>query len=99
MKSDSEVVNQIQKKWADEGKLIEGGWRSLEIVAIPKEASDVQKLEMRKAYFAGAQHLWASILAFLDPGKEPTEKDMERMILIHDELVAFYKSLKEQEMQ
>ena len=48
---------------------------------------------MRKSFFMGAEHVWASIMGILDPGAEPTEKDMRRMSLIHDELEAFRKEV------
>jgi len=44
---------------------------------------------MRKAFFMGAQHLYASIMGILEPGAEPTDKDLDRMGLIHNELEAF----------
>jgi len=44
---------------------------------------------MRNAFFAGAQHLFSSIMTILEPDAEPTEKDMQRMDLIDKELRAF----------
>jgi hypothetical protein len=49
---------------------------------------------MRLAFMAGAQHLFASIMAFLDPGTEETDADLRRMGLIADELEAFGKELE-----
>ena len=42
-----------------------------------------------QAFFGGAQHLFGSIMSILDPGHEPTERDMRRMDLIAHELEAF----------
>lgn len=90
----SKLINEITKKLVDEGKLIEAGWQLMLICVLPPDASDIQKSEMRKAFFAGAQHLLASILGFLDPDSEPTEKDMARMMQIHSEITEFYNNLR-----
>jgi hypothetical protein len=80
----------LQKELIEKGKLIEAGWISLRIAVIDKDASPLQLEEMRNAFFAGAQHLFASMLAVLDPGsEEPTANDLRRMELIADELQAF----------
>jgi hypothetical protein len=43
---------------------------------------------------AGAQHLFASIMGILDPGREPTARDMARMSMIANELDAFTQEMK-----
>jgi hypothetical protein len=92
-KRNRDLVNRIAADLTDRGRLIETGWLSLRAMAIPKNAPDVQINEMRMAFFAGAQHLYASMMGIMDPGREPTEQDMKRMQLIHEELDAFAKSL------
>lgn len=89
-----EIVDRITKEFADRGVIMEGGWQALLAVGIPPEVTDLQKSEMRKAYFCGAQHLYASIMSIMDPGTEPTEKDIERMTLIHKELERFTQEMK-----
>ena len=49
---------------------------------------------MRYAFMAGSQHLFASIMSILDPGDEPTEKDLKRMDLIAAELEVFRKEME-----
>lgn len=66
----------------------------MRIACIPDNASEIQLDEMRKAFFAGAQHLFASIMVVLDLGSEPTDKDMERMNRINDELSQFAEEFK-----
>lgn len=88
------VIDQITRQATDQGSVIEAGWLSLRAMAIPATASDIQVSEMRKAFFAGAQHLYASIMSILEPGAEPTEKDMKRMELIDAELRAFVEEIK-----
>lgn len=87
------VANQLTKDLAAQGKIIQGGWRSYEIIVL-ENAGDIQRSESRKAFFAGAQHLWASILVFLDPGVEETPADLKRMDLIQKELDDFVEEMK-----
>jgi len=77
-----------------EGKLIEAGFAGLRIACKLEDAPANQLHEMRCAFFAGAQHLFASIMAVLDPGSEPTDADMERMAEIDAELRAFIQDFE-----
>ncbi len=90
----NEVVDKLTKEHADRGMIMEGGWQAFLVVGMPSDASDLQKSEMRKAYYLGAQHLFASIMGILDPGTEPTEQDMQRMTLISKELERFTQEMK-----
>ena len=87
------VIDKILADWADRGKIIEGGWWAFVETGGLKNAPGQQLSDMRKAYMLGAQHLFASIMGILDPGNEPTDRDLKRMDLIHDELEAFRRSL------
>lgn len=82
------------KKLADSGKLLEAGFTAMRILIVPPGASEGQVSDMRIAYMAGAQHLFASLMAMLDPDKEPTMADMRKMSLIDAELRAFEGELK-----
>ena len=88
------VVDEVTKKLVDEGKIIESGWVLLKMQVIPENAPQVQLDEMRMAFFAGAQHLFGSIMSALDEDKEPTEADLERMSKISDELDQFLTQFK-----
>jgi hypothetical protein len=90
------VVEHITKKLADEGRIIEGGWQAMRLLVLPPTASAVQVAEMRKAFFAGAQHLFGSIMTVLDPDDEdePTANDLLRVALIHAELEEFTAELR-----
>jgi hypothetical protein len=95
MRPTKEVVDQICRELMDQGKLIEAGWKSYELLVIPVDASTVQRNETRIAFFAGAQHLFGSIMGVLEPGDdEPTENDLRRMDLINKELDRFIKEFK-----
>lgn len=82
-------LEKLSRDLTDRGRLIEAGWVGMRIACMAKDAPEVQINEMRMAFMAGAQHLFASIMFILDPGEEPTAKDMQRMDLIDKELREF----------
>jgi hypothetical protein len=84
----------LTRELTRQGKLIEAGWVSLRLAAVPADAPQNQLDEMRAAFFAGAAHVFSSIMTMLDPGQEPTEADMERMDHIHEELEGFLARAK-----
>ena len=88
------IVDELTKRLVDDGKLIDGGWQALRMLAIPPDASKAQVDDMRVAYFAGAQHLYACMMSMLEEGQEPTETDIKRMDAIHNELEEFYSEMK-----
>lgn len=90
----SQAAQEITKKLVDDGKIIEAGWQGLRITVIPQDASQVQLDEMRMAFFAGAQHLYGSIMNMFDPGTEETPTDLRRMEQIDKELSKFVEELK-----
>jgi hypothetical protein len=92
--ADRRHLERLTKRLADEGKLIEAGWVALRLQAVPVDAPSIQLQEMRMAYMAGAQHLFASMTGMLDPGPEETPDDMRRMELINAELDAFRTELE-----
>ena len=93
MMTNVEELRWLSRKLTDEGKLIEAGFVGLRIAAIPMDAPEIQVTEIRNAFFAGALHLFASIMDIMDKDREPTENDMKRMDLINKELQAFINDL------
>lgn len=89
MKNQQEFLEALSRRLADEGKLIEAGWLGLRAVWISPDASAQQVMDTRKAFMAGAQHLFASIMQMMDPDNEPTEADLRRIDLIAAELKTF----------
>jgi|SRR5882724_9382407 len=87
--ADKAFLERLSRELADQGKLIEAGWVSLRIAAIPLDAPPIQLEEMRMAFFAGAQHLFSSLMTIMYPGAEPTDDDLNRMDLIDRELRGF----------
>ena len=91
-KEQKQQIEEITKKWADRGFIMEGGWQAFVMTSL-QGAPPNQVREMRKAYYLGAQHLFASIISILEPGTEPTDKDMKRMELILAELKRFEEEM------
>lgn len=87
--ADRNHLERLTKDLTDSGKLIEAGWVGMRLACNLIDAPPDQLREMRMAFFAGAQHLLASIMTFLDPGDEPTDADLRRMELISAELQGF----------
>ena len=92
--ADRQYLETLSKQLADEGKLIEAGWVGLRLHAVALNAPASQLSDMRYAFMAGAQHLFASIMTILDPGEDPTTADLLRMELISDELESFRNELE-----
>ncbi|MEF2553213.1 hypothetical protein VQ042_17930 [Aurantimonas sp. A2-1-M11] len=82
-------LERLCRDLTDKGQLIEAGWVSLRLAAVPDDAPATQLLEMRNAFFAGAQHLFSSIMTVLEPDAEPTQADMDRLTRIDEELQRF----------
>lgn len=84
----------LVKKLVDEGRIVEAGFWAMRAAVIAPNAPEVQVDEMRLAYMAGAQHLFASIMTMFDPGEEATEGDLNRVGKIANELNAWVNERK-----
>jgi hypothetical protein len=82
----------IARKLVDEGKLIAAGFLAVQVMHPGVTNTELERL--RNAYFAGAQHLYASIMAIMDEDREVTERDLKRMEQIHEELTAWAKLMR-----
>lgn len=88
------AIDQATRDLVDKGLIIEAGFTALRMQAIAPDAPPDQVREMRMAFFAGAQHLYASIMGVMEAGEEPTDNDMRRMERIADELDRFIKQFE-----
>jgi hypothetical protein len=87
-------IKQVTNLLIDEGRIIEAGWKTYEILAVPAGAPEIQRVESRRAFFAGAQHLFGSMLVSIDPDGEATAADEHRMAQIDAELTDFLDELE-----
>lgn len=94
----SKIAAEVSKRFLDQGKLIEAGFAAMQITAMHPDAPPDQIREMRMAFFAGAQHLFGTIMNVLEAGDEPTETDLRRMDLIQRELDQFIKDFAKQHL-
>lgn len=85
----NEAITQITRDLTDQGRVMEAGWVLFRDQVVAETASDDQLREMKLAFFAGAHHLFGSIMTVLQPGAEPTTADMRRLTNISKELLAF----------
>jgi hypothetical protein len=74
---------------------IAAGWTLFEQNVFSPEIGPVQRREMRRAFYCGAQELFSTIMAMLDPGEEATDADLSRMTDLNDELERFVEDMKE----
>jgi hypothetical protein len=92
--ADRAFLERLTRALTDQGKLIEAGFVGMRLACDLQDAPADQLREMRMAFFGGAQHLFSSIMSILEPGAEPTDKDLDRMSLISAELDAFIKDFE-----
>lgn len=91
-----ELLKALTDKLIADGRIVEAGFASLIVVAyggsndMPREQYD----QLREAFFAGAQHLFSSMMSTLDEGEDPTPADLAKMDLIDGELKAFLVDFK-----
>lgn len=73
-------------------QIVKAGWESYRDRFAPR-ATQAQVEELRQAYFGGAAILFQTIMATLDAGDEPTQRDLARMDEISKEIDAFGQEL------
>ncbi len=74
---------------------IGAAWREYRVKVIPVTAPAAQATECRRAFYAGANALLGAIMTMLDPGTEPTEREVLAMDEINAELHAFVAAIRE----
>lgn len=97
---DEKLLKDITKRLTDEGKIIEAGWEGLKLCGgMSPNATQAQLEEHRMTFFAGASHLFASIMAMLDSGTTDTPGDLSRITKIHIELQKFEREFQSRLMK
>jgi hypothetical protein len=76
-------------------RVIEEQWLEFrKRVLDPIRPEEIQLTETRRAFYAGANGLYAAIMNILEPGTEATDKDLEVMAGIHQEFIDFAEEMK-----
>jgi len=70
-------------------------WDQFARQVLHPQAPAIQKQEMRRAFYAGAQAILFRVIQALAPESEPTAEDLQVMQDLEDELQAFGKAIKE----
>lgn len=83
------LIEKMSADLVDQGCLIEAGFQALRAMALSPEAPALQVSEMRMAFFAGAQHVFGTIMNVISEDDEPTATDFNRLSLIDAELKRF----------
>jgi hypothetical protein len=68
-------------------------WMLFESVCL-KGASDLQRRDMKVAFYAGAECILFRIIQSFAPESEPTETDLKIMENVYQELVDFSKAVQ-----
>jgi hypothetical protein len=69
-------------------------WDKFARGVIPADAPKVQKQEMRRAFYAGAQSILFRVIQSFAPDSEPTDADVQIMENLHQELQDFAALVK-----
>lgn len=70
-------------------KPLDTAWRTYAERVIPMTAPDTQRIECRRAFYAGAQAFLGAMMKHLDPGEDPTDDDLDLMDAMAAELKQF----------
>jgi hypothetical protein len=70
-------------------------WREYLTRIMPKDAPEVQRVETRRAYYAGASSMFFLMTGGLDADHEPTDLDVAYVESLHQELQQFARDLGE----
>lgn len=75
--------------------LISNAWATFEESVIPAGAPELQKRDLKRAFYGGAGALLKDLMRVLDEGAEPTDEDLEVMDDVVKELFQFNKDVQE----
>jgi len=69
-------------------------WNQFSRSVLPLATSPLQRREMRRAFYAGAQAILFRVIAALGTESEPTAEDLRIMQDVSDELEEFARQVK-----
>lgn len=82
---------------------IQDGWTKFAEKVLPAGTPKIQRVEMRRAFFAGACFLFGILTTeqkdggILDPGLKETDRDLQQMAALEAEIRKFGQSIREGE--
>jgi hypothetical protein len=75
--------------------LMDEQWAKFFELVFTADTPEIQKREMRRAFYAGAQAILFRVIAAFAPETEPTEADLKVMDDLNQELNDFAKAIQE----
>lgn len=94
----AELASIIAEGMVDRGKLLELGFDALITVFHPDGVTDEQRKQLRRAWFLGCDHLFFAVMSVVSDGPQVTQRDMDRMAGVEDELLQFRREALSQSM-
>lgn len=70
-------------------------WDQFARLVLPKDAPAIQRQEMRRAFYSGAQAILFRVIASFAPESEPTADDLQVMSNLEQELSEFANLVKQ----
>lgn len=70
-------------------------WDQFARAVLPAGTSEIQRREMRRAFYAGAESILFRVISAFAPDTEPTAADLQIMDDLDRELKDFAKAVKE----
>lgn len=83
------LVERLTARLVAEGKLVEAGWAGYLIDVVPPNATPVEIENQRLAFYAGAHHLFESIVTMFGDDVEPSGDDIDKLDSVANELADF----------
>lgn len=68
-------------------------WESYLNEVLPKNAPEIQKVECRRAFYAGALAIWVTVISGVSEAEEITGSDLLLMNTIKNEFAEYLKEL------
>lgn len=68
-------------------------WQSYSDRIVPKDAHEIQRIETKRAFYAGATRMFMVMTEGLDGGDDATELDIQYMDRLHMELIQFQRDV------
>lgn len=84
----------VQRYPGEPDGIIAAAWRSFDTQVLAEDAGPIQRQEMRRGFYGGAQSLIVAVITALDPQTLLTERDMRRFEQLAAEMQAFAEAVQ-----
>lgn len=87
------IAERMARDLADQGRVLEAGWQMYRLLLLKVPAHEARD-ELREAFEAGAEYIFGTLMAMLEPGEMETGNDLRRMHRLNAELQPIRERLK-----